>query len=206
MVELLGPISQAAGALFIGFVGLWLAHNYRRQVRLKLAEHLFVSYRKLWEHTRIVSERGKVPDPENRRQLAEKMEAWYYENGHGLLVPPATRKLFIAVRLLLTASPAQAEPASLRDSLLAAKPDMVEPMLACACIRFTSVLRTQLKQDLAIYSPKTNRQRNPYRDDERALLKACGISAGRPPSRRRPPSGPCICGTCDIESPEQWRQ
>lgn len=199
-------ISQAAGALFIGLVGLWLAHNYRRQVRLKLAEHLFAGYCELWEHTLVISERGKIAGSEDRRMLAEQMESWYYKDGHGLLVPPPTRKLFVAVRLLLTASPDQAEPASLRKKLLTVEPDQAEPILACACLRFTSLLRTQLKRDLAIYSPKTNRQRDPHRDDERQLMKSCGIPSGWPPSPRRPPSGPCICGTCSIDAPEQWRQ
>ena len=30
--------AQLGGTIFLGMVGLWLAYNYRRQVRLKLAD------------------------------------------------------------------------------------------------------------------------------------------------------------------------
>lgn len=41
-------LSQVAGTAFVGVVGLWLAHNYRRQVGLKLAERRIDAYIKLW--------------------------------------------------------------------------------------------------------------------------------------------------------------
>jgi hypothetical protein len=35
---------QAIGTVFLGFVGLWLAQNIRRQLRIKLAERQVDAY------------------------------------------------------------------------------------------------------------------------------------------------------------------
>ena len=39
---------QAAATVLLGLVGLWFAHNCRRQIRLELAERQVDSYMRLW--------------------------------------------------------------------------------------------------------------------------------------------------------------
>ena len=47
--------AQLTGTIFLGLVGLWLAHNYRRQIRLKLAERQVDAYVSLWKLTAIAT-------------------------------------------------------------------------------------------------------------------------------------------------------
>lgn len=47
--------AQLGGTIFLGMVGLWLAYNYRRQVRLKLADRQVDAYMALWQITAIAA-------------------------------------------------------------------------------------------------------------------------------------------------------
>lgn len=75
---------------FVGLVGLWLGHNYRRQLRLQLTEHVLSAYRNLWQVTGLSpSDRLSTMTPAERQQLAAAMDDWYYAQGQGMLLPPA---------------------------------------------------------------------------------------------------------------------
>jgi hypothetical protein len=52
---------QLGTTIFLGLVGLWLAYNYRRQVRLKLADRQVDAYMALWKITATAAHTRKTP-------------------------------------------------------------------------------------------------------------------------------------------------
>src|SRR5688572_343592 len=91
--------AQTAAVVFLGLVGLWLAHNYRRQVRLKLAERQVESYLRLWMLTGVGTPERRTPmDAGERESLYQAMVRWYFDDGDGLFLSPRTRDLFVGVR------------------------------------------------------------------------------------------------------------
>jgi hypothetical protein len=95
--------AQVASTVFLGLVGLWLAQNYRRQVRLKLAERQVDAYARLWILTAPATPERTTPlDPGELRSLSAQMSRWYFEDGDGIFASAATRDLYVSVRTNLT--------------------------------------------------------------------------------------------------------
>jgi hypothetical protein len=107
--------AQVAGAIFLRFVGPRLAHNYRRQIRLKLAERQVDAYVHLWKLTAVATPSQTTPlDRAQRQELYESITDWYYHEGNGIFVPVVTRNLFLAYTLNLICVPEAAERLPLR--------------------------------------------------------------------------------------------
>jgi hypothetical protein len=71
---------QVAGTVFVGLAGLWLAHNYRRQVRLKLADRQADSYLSLWKLTAVATPERTAPlDKVECHELRDRMNRWYHD-------------------------------------------------------------------------------------------------------------------------------
>ncbi|MEU7512182.1 hypothetical protein AB0B13_09285 [Streptomyces sp. NPDC042898] len=196
-------MGQIVGAVALGLIGLWLAHSYRRQVRMKHTDLLIASYAKLWQITEAAPPDRRTPLTDTERtQLAEKMYEWYFEGGNGLYIPPRTRALFFAVRGNLVATPDEFRPAELRESLEGLPPTEAELRRGCALLRQVSILRTHLKRDLRVYFRMPHGRH--LRADERAVLEECGIAATQSVwtvwlTRSQDGSGKpntCICALC----------
>lgn len=200
--------AQLAGTVFLGFVGLWLAHNYRRQIRLKLAERQVESYMRLWSMTAVASPELTSPlDQTARRQLYDEMVRWYFTDANGVYLSAATRNLFVAVRSNLVRPVAAMQPPTLASELSRLSAEDAECRRGCVSIRQVSLLRTQLKTDLAMHTGFD--YFSTLRPDDRAFLRSCGLSLWRRPWRRRifsPPRAyqgpnPCVCGLCPKAEP-----
>jgi hypothetical protein len=88
--------TQFGGTIFLGLVGLWLAYNYRRQVRLKLADRQVDAYMSLWKITAIAAHTRTTPlDQAERQKLYDEMTRWYHESANGIFVSVRTRNLFL---------------------------------------------------------------------------------------------------------------
>jgi hypothetical protein len=194
--------AQAGGAVFLGLVGLWLAHSYRRQVRLKLAERQVDSYLRLWTLTASATPERTTPlDRMERQRLYEEMMRWYFDCGDGIFVSSVTRDLFVGVRSNLVCPVDLIRPTVLARQLADMADAEAERRRGCVSIRQASLLRTQLKTDLALHSGFG--YYSSLRADDRAFLKSCGLSLWRQPWRRplwrragRAGPNPCVCGTC----------
>jgi hypothetical protein len=193
---------QAAGTLLLGLVGLWFAHNYRRQIRLKLAERQVDSYMRLWALTALASPFRATPlDPGERQKLYDDMSRWYFDDGDGIFTSAATRNLFVGTHVNLVCPISAVKPAVLAEQLAALPQAEAQRRRGCAAIRQVSLLRTQLKRDLAMHFGV-----NYYPDlhpDDRAFLRSCGLSPRRQPWRQRgfrrtdrPTVNACVCGIC----------
>jgi hypothetical protein len=161
-------------------IGLYLAHSYRRQQRLSIAERRLDAYAKLWALTEVarptrvkdvsVDRQGPLSRQE-ARELYQEMTHWYFGSGNGLLFTEAAKELYLKVKANLGAyaegggSPSDEEGTRRMQEL--------------------GLLRAQMRLDLEIYS-------TPYLQipdhESRRLLEAAGIDAdgwGTPPWRTR---------------------
>lgn len=149
-----------AVTLIVTAVGLWLAHNYRRQMTLKLSETRLQAYSHLWEITGIAAPTrldGWGDDGflrlEERRELWAAMTDWYYANGGGMLLAETTKKLYLNVKHDLLCEWSNLRPAGLGAQIELLEGDKVDDdkVRGNLAITLISLLRTQLKSDLAIY-------------------------------------------------------
>jgi len=191
--------SQAIGTVFLGLVGLWLAHNIRRQIRVKLAERRVDAYVQLWRLTAVaVPTRATPLDEVERRALCTDMDRWFFDDGNGIFMSRVTRDLFVAVQGNLVCSVGSVKPEALATQLAGLPAEEAERRRGCACIRQVSLLRTQLKVDLSLHVGF--RHLSEMHPVDRAFLRTCGLSPWRQPWRQgRFHAGPnsCVCGTCD---------
>src|SRR5215203_2532428 len=98
-------IAQFVITSAVAVIGLVLAHGFRRQQRLRIAERRVEGYRKLWGHmfvarpTRVEPPEDLSPlTPEEAAGLHGEMTKWYFQGGNGMLLPHDTREIYLAVK------------------------------------------------------------------------------------------------------------
>lgn len=164
----------------VAVVGLYLAHSYRRQQRLRIAERRLDAYANLWalmevaRPTRVkdvsVDREGPLTR-EEARELYRQMTHWYFASGNGLLVPDTTKKLYLKVKARL-GTYAEGGGSSSEDE-------------GTRRIEELGVLRQQMRLDLEIYSVPYLRSPD---EKSRELFDAADIDPsgwGTPPWRSR---------------------
>jgi hypothetical protein len=189
---------DVAVTLALGVIGLFFANNYQRQVRIQMAEARRAAYAKLWEITVLATPtrldtagwKGALSEDE-RARLFHAMTVWYYQDGNGMLLDTATRNVYLGVKHNLTCADEELCPPEILNAL---PPEMpVNQRRGCISIRQLSLLRSQMKTDLAIYG-------QPYVGTltlhERAFLINCGIELERQPWRAAT-TGPAKSEQCD---------
>ena len=194
---------QLAGTISLGLVGLWVAYNYRHQIRLKLAERQVDAYISLWKLTAIATPSRATPlDGPERQGLHEAMNDWYFNEGYGILVPVETRSVFLAYHSNLVCPVADITPVSLAAELAALPDADAQRRRGCVSMRHATLLRNQLKNDLFLHS-RFVLYYNQLRSDDREFLISCGLPPERRPwrptgSRATGIAGPmaCVCGLC----------
>jgi hypothetical protein len=204
--------SQMIGTVFLGLVGLWLAHNIRRQIRVKLAERRVDAYAQLWSLTAIAIPTRSTPlDAVERSTLCGDINRWFFHDGNGIFMPRVTRDLLVAVQHNLICPVGSIKPEALAAQLTELPGEEAERRRGCASIRQVSLLRTQLKVDLSLHAGF--RHLSDIHPVDLAFLRTCGLSPWRQPWRQQRfriagRAGPnsCICGTCDQQSPFDQRR
>jgi hypothetical protein len=194
--------AQLAGTVFLGIVGLWLAHNYRRQIRLKLAERQVDAYTDLWKLTALATPDRQSPlDRAERQKLSDEMARWYHADGNGILVSVRTRDLFLGYKSNLVCPTSEIKPTALAKRLATLPEADAERCRGCVSKRQASILRSQLKNDLVLHIGFAG-YRN-LRSEDRAFLRSCGLPQWRRPWRSHffwargvTSPNPCVCGTC----------
>jgi hypothetical protein len=170
-------------------VGLYLAHSYRRQIVLRVAERRLSTYAALWEKMGIATPvriaTWNVPQPltdKEREELFRAFNAWYYEDGNGMLVGDGTRTIYLRVKDNLVCPIEYYQRQSIREKLQKLPPKEREQARGALAIRQLSLLRTRMKADLSIYGV-------PYHagldEDDKALLRHCGEKLSSKPWARR---------------------
>jgi hypothetical protein len=160
-------VAQLVITFLLAVIGLNLAHSYRRQQSLRIAERRLDAYAKLWELTEVarptrvtnvsVDREGPLRR-EEARELYQQMLHWYFGSGNGLLLPNTTKRLYMTVKERLGAYAVSSGSSSDADGT--------------QCMQELGVLRAQMRLDLDVYSDL-------YSWDEASeeLLHASGIAA-----------------------------
>jgi hypothetical protein len=177
-------VAQLVITSLVAVIGLYLAHGFRRQQRLRIAERRLDAYGALWtlmevaRPTRVkdvsVDREGPLTRAE-ARELYRDMTHWYFRSGNGLLLPDATKDLYLNVKARL--------------GTYAVGADSPSDWEGTQRIEELGLLRAQMRLDLDVYSvpylsspgPKSMKLRT-------ELLEAAGIDPegwGTPPWRIR---------------------
>jgi len=179
--------------LAVTIIGLYLTHSLRRQQRLKVAEQRMASYGELWKLMEIARptrlEAWEAAGPLTRKEargLYASMTHWYFGTAHGMLLTETTKKLYLKTK------------ASLGRYVVGTDPDWQHA--GRRAIRELSLLRQQMKLDLALYGvsyfddedegddeDEEKRKKGEKAEDEE-FLRSAGIDPrrwARPPLPRR---------------------
>jgi hypothetical protein len=154
----------AAATLVVTAAGLWFAYSYSRQMALKLSETRLEAYSRLWEISGVAASTrldgwgdGGYLLLDERRDLWAAMTDWYYAKGGGMLLTATTKDVYLNVKHNLICDSSDLRPAGLAEQIHKALGPLTGPELdenvirGTLAIRLISLLRTQLKSDLAIY-------------------------------------------------------
>ena len=177
-------------------MGPYLAHSYRRQQRVLVADRRLDAYGELWallevaRPTRIRDVSVDLEGPLTRdeaRTLYRNMTHWCVGSGNGLLLPDATKSLYLKVK------------ARLGDYALGGNSPFQEE--GKQRIEEIGLLRAQMRLDLDIYSvPYLSSPARASSDLRTELLDDAGIdpwgntAVGDPDSRNNPAEVPARHG------------
>jgi hypothetical protein len=117
-------------------------------------------------------------DEQSRKALHDELTQWFYSNGDGLLLEYATKSVYLAARENLVRPIDEIVPIEARRRLLACSGDDLDLQRDRLIRRQFSLLRTQLKGDLAVYG----RLYGPsIKGEDEAFLRECGVKINRKP-------------------------
>jgi mannose-6-phosphate isomerase-like protein (cupin superfamily) len=163
-------VAELAITSLIAVIGLYLAHSFTRQQRLKIAEQRVGAYRKLWGQM-LVARPSRTEPPENKEPLTPaeagdlygKMTHWYFEGGNGMLLPHDTREMYLEAKGRLGRyAMERREPGSGKAGR--------------QVTRHLSLLRSQMKNDLDIYGVFYFDALDP---EDREFIRASGLDPER---------------------------
>lgn len=145
--------------LFLGVVGLYLANNYRRQIRQKTTEGRINAYQKLWSLTKVIAPMrkhawhvGEHIGPltlEERTTLYDSMTDWYFENG--IYLGDSTREIYLTAKRNLLCPDEELLPKGLKKDWIGKPKEEQLKGRSNLSIRQFSLLRHQMRIDLAVY-------------------------------------------------------
>jgi hypothetical protein len=156
----LRSVELAISSLLV-VVGLYLAHNFRRQLQLKMADRRAEAYGRLWALMGVAGpwrvETGQgLMDETERRSLYHGMSSWYF-SGDGMLLQEKTRELYLNAKFNLVCDDHKLrltletkEDRDRLDAALKKRHDQLERWRSLLSMRQLSLLRTQMKSDLEI--------------------------------------------------------
>ena len=198
--DIIGSLAIAVATLVLAGVTFFFAHSYRRKMAIELAESRRIAYSRLFELTGLAAPtrldlegtKGAL-SREDRECLYRELTTWYYRDGNGMLLNTDTRNVYLKAKHNLVCDPSRVEPDGLLELIRqdltqngASHPDCDTPPLeddtlrGVMSIRQLSLLRTQLKNDLAIFGDVYSGTLSRH---EREFLEACHIDLNKRPWR-----------------------
>lgn len=162
--------------IILSGIGLYLAHSYRRNIAMSVAEKRLAAYSALWSRmictspVRLSEWINELLTRKEREMLFNEFTKWYYENGNGMLLGGGTRNIYLCVKDNLVCPVEYYKPESIRTSLKMLSYEEQEKERGRLSIRQLSLLRNRMKADLEVYGPSYHTELD---DDAKALLRCC---------------------------------
>jgi hypothetical protein len=203
-VESLREWAAVIATTLLGIVAAYFSYSYGRQLKLSLASRRLAAYSKLFqvtglaaptrldERTGLAKTAGALDrslTESERRALFEMLTTWYYTDGNGMLLTKVTRNVYLSAKHNLVCEDTELDPIRFRVWLQRTKrigedgPHLSCEERGCYSIRQLSLLRTQMKTDLAIYGLPYTGALYPH---ELEFLRGCGVDLRRKPWRDAP--------------------
>jgi hypothetical protein len=182
----MGEVLGSVATLIVGIATVFFAHNYRRQISLQTAQRRIDAYGALWTAMHAARPtrteiKGEVISEQERHDLEEQMSAWYFNQGHGMLLTQAARQMYFATKANLVADLDDLQPAIARERIKVQATDAKrEWERGKLSIRQLSLLRTQMKADLDIYGRLYGKLPD---DEDKAFIRYCKLNPNRRPWR-----------------------
>lgn len=170
--------ASAGVTLVLGVAGFAVARNIRGDVRLRLAERRLQAYARLWSLMRVASPNADPLDEQRRWRLHAAFTDWYYANGDGMLLERVSRGVYFEAKDNLVRPTERVTPVLSRERLQRLDGDELQRQRGLLAQRQLSLLRTQLKVDLAMYGRPYGPRLGP---EDRAFLTHCGVNVKRRP-------------------------
>jgi hypothetical protein len=216
-VESLREWAAVIATTLLGIVAAYFSYSYGRQLKLSLASRRLEAYSKLFEATglaaptRLDERTGLVKTAHaldrsltvgERRALFKMLTTWYYTDGNGMLLTKLTRNVYLSAKHNLVCDDAKLEPDRFRKWLerterIGKGTSLTPEERGCFSIRQLSLLRTQMKTDLAIYGLPYAGGLQPH---EVEFLRGCHVDLRRKPWRDAPRAG----WSADPRSADSW--
>lgn len=191
-VENLVRLLDVIATVFLGLVGLYLTHNFRRQVKQKTADGRMRSYSKLWELTWVArttrtkewhAEEIKGPlTQDERMKLYVALTKWYYEDGNGMFLGDNTRKIYLTAKDNLICPGEALQPSKLYELIQRLPDDQRSEKRGELSIRQLSLLRARMRADLEVYGVL---YLGDLRDEDNVFLEYCGEKWQKKPWSRQ---------------------
>lgn len=172
--------------LLVG-IGIYLAHNLRRQLQLKIVDRRLESYARLWGLMEVAGpwrvEAGLGPmTAQERRELFDRMTGWYFDSGNGMLLAATTRELYLNAKFNLICGDDELRPRTLVSYLQGSAQEREQERGRLSMSQL-SLLRAQMRYDLAIYGALYQTGALGAKDE--IFLKEAGADLRKPPWRSR---------------------
>jgi hypothetical protein len=145
--------AQVAATVFAVIVAGFLTRIFHEQQKAKIHEKRLGAYAQLWALTKDFRINAPPISRERCHQLADKLTEWYYNPGGGMLITSQTLTVFLTLRGNLTCDPSEFFPSSWQVFLQAQDQNKqsLDQLRFLLLQRQFSLLRTQMKNDCAIY-------------------------------------------------------
>jgi hypothetical protein len=118
------------------YIGLSIRQKRRQEIAVNVADHRLEAYGALWSKIPVSPElrylTGAPPlAPTELRSLFDRLTAWYYDDGHGMLLGVDTRSIYLTVKTNLICEPDWFVPGSLADAVRGSDDARSEYVIAC---------------------------------------------------------------------------
>ncbi|MCX5357307.1 hypothetical protein OG864_00725 [Streptomyces sp. NBC_00124] len=172
--------ASVAVTLALGVAGFAVAGNIRRDVKLRLAERRLAAYERLWALMRPASPYADPLDEHGRQLLQGAFTDWYFAHGDGMLLERVSRNVYFETKDNLTRPLGLLTPMESRARIAELEPSDRQRARGMLAQRQLSLLRTQLKSDLAVFGTPYGPALGP---EDRAFLRHCGVNIQQQPWR-----------------------
>jgi hypothetical protein len=158
------------------FVGLSIHLKRRQEIAVVATQKRYEAYSALWE---LIPYSPKLQElqptqklkPEDRGDLFDKMTAWYYGSGRGMMLGADTRQIYLAAKENLICKFGEFVPASAREQIRRSEEERTSQ-----CVRQLSLLRNAMRADFEVFGRPWGRDID---DRDREFILECGARYSR---------------------------